>query len=73
MSKRGYRSNEPKGITRETSQVLTKVFATLRKEGISKVDVAEALDVYPQDLDALVFGLALLPVSSGAEAPKGRT
>jgi Zn-dependent peptidase ImmA (M78 family)/transcriptional regulator with XRE-family HTH domain len=68
MSKRGYRSAEPHGITRETSQVLTKVFTTLRREGVTKAHVAEALDIYPEDLDALVFGLAILPVTAGGRS-----
>lgn len=65
MSKRGYRMKEPRPIQPETSQILNKVFATLRKEGVSKADIARALAVYPKDLDALVFGLAMLPVAGG--------
>jgi Zn-dependent peptidase ImmA (M78 family) len=63
MSKRGYRTREPHPIRRETSQVLNKVFSALRKEGIGKADVAAALHVHPQELDALVFGLAMLPLA----------
>lgn len=63
MSKRGYRTREPHGIRRESSQVLNKVFTALRKEGIGKADVARALNMYPEDLDALVFGLAMLPIA----------
>jgi len=62
LSQRGYRTNEPKGIPRETSQVLAKTFGTLRREGISKREIAAALYLMPEDLDALVFGLAILPV-----------
>jgi hypothetical protein len=49
-------------IQRETSQILNKVFATLRREGVGKADIARELDLYPEDLDALVFRLAILPV-----------
>jgi Zn-dependent peptidase ImmA (M78 family)/transcriptional regulator with XRE-family HTH domain len=63
ISQRGYRINEPNGIQRETSQILNKVFTTLRREGIGKGDIARALDLYQEDLDALVFGLAMLPVA----------
>jgi Zn-dependent peptidase ImmA (M78 family)/DNA-binding XRE family transcriptional regulator len=63
MSKRGYRTKEPNGIPRETSQVLNKVFNALRREGVGKGDIANALAIYPPDLDALVFGLAMLPMS----------
>ena len=65
MSKLGYRTREPNPISRETSQVLNKVFAAMRKEGTGKLDIARALHIYPDDLDALVFGLALLPVAGG--------
>jgi len=67
MSKRGDRTNEPHPIARETSQVLNKVFTALRKEGVGKGDVANALHIYPADLDALVFGLAMLPVAGNGE------
>lgn len=63
MSKRGYRTKEPHSIAHETSQVLNKVFNALRKEGIGKTQIADALHIFPDDLDALVFGLALLPVA----------
>ena len=74
MSKRGYRTHEPHSIARETSQVLNKVFNALRKEGVGKDRIADALNIYPRDLDALVFGLAMLPVSGNGEShgPSGR-
>ncbi len=59
ISSRGFRKKEPDGAPREISQVLQKVFAALRKEGVSKEEVAEALRVHPKDIDELVFGLAL--------------
>lgn len=59
ISSRGFRKNEPDGGPREISQVLQKVFAALRKEGVSKEEVAEVLRVHPKDIDELVFGLAL--------------
>ncbi len=67
IGKRGYRTNEPKPIQRETSQVLGKVFAALRSEGLGKADIARQLHVHPRDLDALVFGLAILPVDPASE------
>ena len=45
-----------------------KVFSALRKEGTSRSDVAAALHLYPQDLNALVFGLASLSTVDGAAA-----
>lgn len=70
IGKRGFRTNEPEPkIARETSQVLNKVFAALRKEGCTKADIARDLHVHPQDLDALVFGLAMLPLGEVSGVP----
>ncbi len=66
----GYRKNEPEPrINRETSQILNKVFAALRKEGCTKADIARELHIHPQDLDALVFGLAILPMGDTSAVP----
>lgn len=65
LSRRGYRRNEPEGGQRETSQVLQKVFAALRDESISKRDVATDLCVSVEEIDQLVFGLALTGLSGG--------
>jgi Zn-dependent peptidase ImmA (M78 family)/DNA-binding XRE family transcriptional regulator len=70
IGENGYRTDEPEPrIARETSQVLNKVFAALRKEGCSKADIARDLNVYPDDLDALIFGLAILPVGDASGLP----
>lgn len=67
---KGYRTDEPEPrINRETSQVLNKVFAALRKEGCTKADIARDLYVYPEDLDTLVFGLAMLPLGDVSGVP----
>jgi Zn-dependent peptidase ImmA (M78 family) len=66
MAQRGYRKAEPNPITRETSQVLDKVFAALRDEGVTKADVARELRVHVGDLEALVFGLVMVPLVGGA-------
>lgn len=59
ISSRGYRKVEPEGGPREVSQVLQKVFTALREESVSKHDIAAALNVHAEDVDELVFGLAL--------------
>jgi Zn-dependent peptidase ImmA (M78 family)/DNA-binding XRE family transcriptional regulator len=67
---RGYRTDEPEPrIDRETSQVLNKVFTALRKEGYTKADVARELHLEQEDLDALIFGLAMMPVGSWTGVP----
>jgi Zn-dependent peptidase ImmA (M78 family)/transcriptional regulator with XRE-family HTH domain len=70
MGKRGSRTNEPAPrIDRETSQVLNKVFAALRKEGCTKSDIARDLQIDQADLGALVFGLAIMPVGESGAIP----
>jgi Zn-dependent peptidase ImmA (M78 family)/DNA-binding XRE family transcriptional regulator len=63
ISSRGYRKSEPDGGPREVSQVLHKVFNALREEGVAKQDVANALHVDAEDINELVFGLALTALS----------
>lgn len=64
IAERGYRTSEPAPIARETSQILNKVFAALRKDGTSKADVARELYLHPSDLDRLIFNLALVPLDA---------
>lgn len=71
ISTRGYRTNEPSPIQPESSQILNKVFTALRREGVARQDIARELHVHPPDLDALVFGLAMLPVVGGSRAQDG--
>jgi Zn-dependent peptidase ImmA (M78 family) len=74
ISARGYRKSEPNGAPREVSQVLHKVFNALREENVTKHDVAAALNVNAEDVDELVFGLALtaLEGSGRRNATSGR-
>ena len=65
LSSRGFRKREPNECQRESSQVLQKVFTAMRSESISKGDIATELCVPAQDLDELVFGLALTGISGG--------
>ncbi|MYC32143.1 MAG: ImmA/IrrE family metallo-endopeptidase [Chloroflexi bacterium] len=59
ISRHGYRSREPEAIRGETSQVLAKVFASLRDDGITMSHVAKNLRIYPDELNRSVFGLVL--------------
>jgi hypothetical protein len=70
IAKRGYRTKEPEEAPRESSQILAKVFAALRKEGVGKSQIAAALNVYAEDIDALVFGLSLTGLQSRG-VPRG--
>lgn len=57
-----YGSAEPEEMSRESSQVLAKVLADMRKEGIGRREIARDLHVYTRELDELIFGLVLTPV-----------
>lgn len=74
LSSRGYRKKEPDEGQRETSQILQKVFMALRDESISRGDIAAELCVPVEELDQLVFGLALTGLSGGGvgNARKGK-
>ena len=65
LQKRGYRGAEPNGIVRESSQILGKVFELLRAERVSKIELARQLQWPSQELDALIFGLAVTSVNPG--------
>ena len=62
LSTRGYRSNEPDGTTRETSQVLEKVFRQLHARGVSVARVASELSIPQKDFGGLLFGLVKFPL-----------
>ena len=68
LSKRGYRSAEPGGIARESSQVLNKVFTALRAEGSRPATIARDMDITVADLNNLVFGLVMSAHEGGRAA-----
>jgi hypothetical protein len=62
---------EPKGIEREPSQILPKVFRALRDEGMSRADVARELRVPVEELNRAVFGLTVATeADAGGEVPR---
>ncbi len=71
----GYRDDEPGGIDRESSQILPKVFAALRGEGMTRAHVARELRVPVDELNRAVFGLVVaregdrVPPAPGPTAP----
>jgi hypothetical protein len=62
----GYRRAEPKGIQRESSQLLAKVFKGLREDGIRATNIAEAIGISANELRSHVFGLTLTSVPAVA-------
>lgn len=75
LAELGYRSGEPDGIARETSQILPKVFALLRRKGRTPASVAAELSVPLTELNTLVFGLSFVarPGSGGGQSPARST
>jgi len=72
MSKSGYLKNEPNAIKqRETSKLLPMVFEALRKEGITKDDIAKDICVFSDEIDSLVFGLAIIGLSGKSNKQSG--
>jgi Zn-dependent peptidase ImmA (M78 family)/DNA-binding XRE family transcriptional regulator len=59
IQRRHYRRREPLPGKRELSQVLEKVFVSLRQEGVRRSDVAAQLDWPLEELNALIFQLVL--------------
>jgi Zn-dependent peptidase ImmA (M78 family)/DNA-binding XRE family transcriptional regulator len=60
LAKRG-KANEPHGMkSRETSQVLDKVFRALKAEGMSKADVAREMAIPLDELNKSLLGLLSL-------------
>ena len=62
IGRNNYRTEEPEGAERETSQVLEKVLQTLREEGITIVQLARTLSIHPGELSKLLFGLVQTPL-----------
>lgn len=62
ISQAGYLKQEPLGIARETSQVLEKVFAALRAEGLGKSDIAKDIRLSTYEIDELTYGLLKIGV-----------
>ena len=58
LGKRGYRSDEPKGVEREFSKVLSKVLSALWSKRLTKRDIASDLDIPLEEIEALIFGLS---------------
>ncbi len=58
LGRRGYRTSEPNGIERETSPIWKKILTQLWSEGKTKADIAADLDLPPDEIESLIWGLA---------------
>jgi Zn-dependent peptidase ImmA (M78 family)/transcriptional regulator with XRE-family HTH domain len=73
LSKRGFTKNEPHPAPHESSQLLAKVFTSLRQEGITRHRVASELNITTRELDDLLLGLTFgtfVGGGAGDEKPK---
>jgi Zn-dependent peptidase ImmA (M78 family)/DNA-binding XRE family transcriptional regulator len=59
LGRRGYKTKELGGTQRESSQLLTKVFLSLRRKEVTVSDIARELSISPEDLNNYVFGLVI--------------
>ncbi|MDT3268632.1 XRE family transcriptional regulator [Pseudomonas amygdali pv. morsprunorum] len=65
IAKRGYRTNEPEPMERETSQLLTKVLDALHSRKQGRREIAESLNISVDEINTLTFQLTKLSVVSG--------
>jgi Zn-dependent peptidase ImmA (M78 family)/DNA-binding XRE family transcriptional regulator len=68
ISKRGYRTYEPDGAQRETSQVLQVMFGELYREGLSRASVARTLCLPQSELEQLMFGLTMTSIDGNRQS-----
>jgi Zn-dependent peptidase ImmA (M78 family)/DNA-binding XRE family transcriptional regulator len=66
LAKQGW-SKEPQPIAKEASQVLSKVLAALRNEGVRFSSIARDLALEVEELSSLMFGLAIIIVQGGRQ------
>lgn len=66
------RDREIDSIPRERSEMMTKVAAMLREDGVSHRSVAADLHIQPDDLNGLTFGLVMTPLDGGRERTERR-
>lgn len=72
LAKRGFRSDEPEGITRERSRVFDTVFAALRKKRDLSQDVTAYLGIKIELLHQLTFSQIPISVGGGRESSLGQ-
>lgn len=64
-----YRKKEPEPAPRETSQILAKVFDSMRLSGMSKSSIARELAIEVGQLEELIFGLIAAEGGSQFRSP----
>jgi len=64
LSRTGYKSGEPDGSPRDTSQLLEKVFSALRSEGVTRGVIARDLSLPLAEIDSYLVRLVIASVSN---------
>jgi Zn-dependent peptidase ImmA (M78 family)/DNA-binding XRE family transcriptional regulator len=72
MGDKGYRKKEPESVPHESSQVLGKVFKTLRDDGITRTEVAQTLAIPVEELNKLMIGLVLVLLDNGRDSSESQ-
>jgi len=72
LSRLGYRRSEPDGIQRESSQLLAKVFRSIRDDGETPARIADAIGISMDEVRAHVFGLTLTAISGEGQPTERR-
>jgi len=66
ISKRGFRTTEPEGLERETSQIWPKVLSALYQEsGLTRAGAAAEIGVSANELESLLFAFVLSGIEGG--------
>jgi Zn-dependent peptidase ImmA (M78 family)/DNA-binding XRE family transcriptional regulator len=68
LSRLGYRSSEPGGIARESSQLLAKVLRSVRDDGETPTSIAVSIGISSDELQDHLFGLTLTAVNGDGRA-----
>lgn len=71
LGRRGYRTGEPEGLERETSLVWKKILSQLWTEKFTQAEIANAINLPLDELEALIHGVTIDPkLSNGSVDPK---
>lgn len=68
IARNGYRTQEPEEMERESSQLLSKVLNYLHEKKVGRSQIADALVISVDEINALTFKLTRLSVVSGEGA-----
>ncbi|MER6611191.1 XRE family transcriptional regulator [Streptomyces sp. NPDC000927] len=68
LAQLGYKKGEPgSSMVRENSRIISKVLEVLRADGIPMTDLANALHIFPEELNHYLFGLAPIGYRGGEQ------